>query len=67
MPRDKTPPLPRFEPIPLQPAGEHHSLRPICGHWVDELDLEEVMLHLDPNHEHRASVRSSRKPCETPA
>lgn len=35
---------------PLQPIGEHHSRCPICGHLVDELDLEEVMQHLEPGH-----------------
>jgi hypothetical protein len=29
---------------------EQHSLCPICGTWVDELDLEEVLRHVDPDH-----------------
>ena len=43
-------PSPRFEAIPHQPVGEHHCRCPICGHLVDELDLEEVMQHLEPGH-----------------
>jgi hypothetical protein len=35
---------------PHQETGEQHSLCPICGTWVDELDLEEVLRHVDPDH-----------------
>jgi hypothetical protein len=36
---------------PLQESDEHHCQCPICGHWVDELDLEEVLQHVDPDHQ----------------
>jgi hypothetical protein len=35
----------------LHESDEHHYLCPICGHWVDELDLEEVLQHVDPDHQ----------------
>lgn len=35
---------------------KHHSRCPICGHLVDELDLEEVLAHLEPGHEAPVSV-----------
>lgn len=41
--------------IPHQDSAEHHTRCPICGHMVDELDLEEVLAHLDL--EHAAPVR----------
>ena len=47
---DPVPP-PRFKATPYQPVGEHHCRCPICGHMVDEIDLEEVMQHLDPVHD----------------
>jgi len=48
----KTDHLPRrFEATPHQPVGEHHCRCPICGHLVDELDLEEVLQHPDTPHE----------------
>lgn len=31
-------------------GSEHRMRRPICGHLVDDLDLEEVMQHLVPAH-----------------
>lgn len=34
-----------------QVSTEHHTRYPICGHLVDELDLEEVLTHLEPEHE----------------
>lgn len=37
--------------IPHQDSEEHHTRCPICGHLVDELDLEEVLAHLEPGHE----------------
>ena len=37
--------------IPHQVSTEHHTRCPICGHLVDEVDLEEVLAHLDPEHE----------------
>lgn len=37
--------------IPHQVDTEHHTRCPICGHMVDELDLDEVMQHLEPDHE----------------
>lgn len=45
-------PAPRFAVVPQQADSEHHSQCPICGHWVDELDLEEVLQH--PNSPHEA-------------
>ena len=30
-----------------QEADEHHTHCPICGHMVDEFDLEEVLQHLE--------------------
>lgn len=53
----RTPPPPKFEPIPLQSTDEHHCRCPICGHLVDELDLEEVLQHLEPGHE--APIKTS--------
>lgn len=50
MSRTTPPRSPRFEAIPHQPVGEHHCRCPICGHLVDELDLEEVLQHLEPGH-----------------
>jgi len=36
----KPPSFSRKYPVtPLQESDEHHGLCPICGHWVDELDL----------------------------
>jgi len=29
----------------MEPSDEHHSVCPICGAPVDELDLEEVLRH----------------------
>lgn len=45
----KPPPL-RYPVEPRQSTSEHHTRCPICGHMVDELDLEEVMRHLEPGH-----------------
>lgn len=42
---------PRFPVEPLQQSDEHHTRCPVCSHLVDELDLEEVLQHLDPDHE----------------
>jgi len=36
---------------PHQESAEHHARCPICGHPVDELDLAEVMEHLEPDHQ----------------
>jgi len=44
-------PKPRYPVVPQQESTEHHTRCPICGHMVDELDLEEVLAHLDPEHE----------------
>lgn len=41
--------FPRVEP--QQVSHEHHTRCPICGHWVDELDLEEVLQHPDRPHD----------------
>jgi hypothetical protein len=41
----------KYPVAPHQESGEHHSLCPVCGVWVDELDLEEVMQHIDPDHQ----------------
>jgi hypothetical protein len=38
-----------------QHSAEHHTRSPICGHMVAEFDLEEVLAHLEPEHE--ATVR----------
>lgn len=40
----------QYPATPLQPSNDHHSACPICGDLVDELDLEEVMQHLEPGH-----------------
>lgn len=45
--RTGQPPL----PIPHQASMEHHPRCPICGHMVDELDLGEVLAHLESEHE----------------
>lgn len=37
--------------VPHQVSTEHHTLCPICGHMVYELDLEEVLARLEPEHE----------------
>ena len=37
--------------IPHQVSTEHHTRGPICGHLVDELDLGEVLAHLELEHE----------------
>jgi hypothetical protein len=43
---------PRKYPImPHQVSDEHHCQCPICGHWVDEVDLKEVLQHVDPDHQ----------------
>ena len=44
------PPSHRFRAVPHQASTEHHCRCPICGQLVDELDLEEVMQHLEPDH-----------------
>jgi hypothetical protein len=44
------PPTPKFPVTPHQASEEHHCRCPICGHLVDELDLEEVLRHLEPDH-----------------
>jgi hypothetical protein len=36
---------------PQQESDHYFSECPRCGHLVDELDHEEVMQHLDPDHE----------------
>lgn len=36
--------------IPQQDSTEHHTRCPICGHMVDELDLDGVLQHLDLDH-----------------
>jgi hypothetical protein len=41
---------PKYPVTPLQPDGEHYCGCPVCGHVVDELDLEEVLQHLEPDH-----------------
>ena len=42
---------PRY-PVEAHPeSAEHHTRCPFCGHLVDELDLEEVLAHLEPGHE----------------
>ncbi len=46
----RTGPPGKYPATPHQASDEHHSRCPICGHLVDELDLEEVMQHLDPDH-----------------
>jgi hypothetical protein len=38
----------RYPVSPQQPSGEHHSVCPICGALVDELDLEESAA--EPDH-----------------
>lgn len=45
-------PKPNYPVIPLQVAreGDHYCFCPICGHWVDVLDLEEVFQHWDEDH-----------------
>jgi hypothetical protein len=48
--RKKPPPV-KYPVTPLQESDEHHCQCPICGHWVDELDLEEVRQHVDPYHQ----------------
>jgi hypothetical protein len=48
--RKKPPPL-KYPVTPLQDSDEHHCQCPICAHWVDELDLEEVLQHVDPDHQ----------------
>lgn len=38
---------------PVEPdhKGEHHFCRcPVCGHLVDEEDIEEVLQHIDDYH-----------------
>jgi len=42
-----------FPVIPLQTVegGDHYCKCPICGHMVDELDVEEVFEHLEPDHQ----------------
>lgn len=43
--------FPRRYPVePHQTSAEHHTRCPICGHMVDEYDLEEVFRHLEPGH-----------------
>ena len=37
--------------LPQQESDHYFSECPYCGHMVDELDLEELMQHLDPDHE----------------
>ena len=49
MSRPKVSPL-RYPVTPLQASDEHHCRCPICGHQVDELDLEEVLQHVEPDH-----------------
>ena len=44
---------PRKYPVRRIDGGQedgHHCRCPICGHMVDEEDLEEVMQHIDPDH-----------------
>lgn len=48
---DRKQPASRYPVEPQQVSAEHHVRCPICGHMVDELDLEEVIPHLDPDHE----------------
>lgn len=38
-----------FKGGPRKDAADHYTRCPMCGHLVDELDLEEVMQHLDPH------------------
>jgi len=50
--RAKATPLPDLsKDRPHQASTEHHTRCPICGHVVDELDLAEVMEHLEPDHQ----------------
>ena len=41
---------PRCAVEPHQASVEHHTRCPICDHLVDELDLEAVLAHLEPEH-----------------
>lgn len=36
---------------PLQVSTADRTRCPICGHLVDEFNLEEVLAHLEPEHE----------------
>ncbi|WP_295142903.1 hypothetical protein [uncultured Reyranella sp.] len=44
---------PRYKVEAHQDSEEHHTRCPICGHLVDELDFQEVLVHLEPEHETR--------------
>ena len=52
---NKLPPL-KYPVTPLQQSDEHHCQCPICGHWVDELDLEEVLRHVDRTTRRRGGI-----------
>jgi hypothetical protein len=41
----------KYPVTPHQESWEHHSFCEICGTLVDELDLEEVLKHVEPEHE----------------
>jgi hypothetical protein len=44
-------PPPRKYPVtPLEESEERHCLCAICGCWVDELNPDEVLQHLEPEH-----------------
>jgi hypothetical protein len=51
MSSSKKPPPRKYPVTPQQESAEHHCRCPICGHLVDELDLEEVLQHVDPDHQ----------------
>jgi len=40
----------RRKAVPQQDSEDHYCRCPICGHMVDELDLDEVLQHLDLDH-----------------